>query len=266
MSSLPVIRIRFSSAPGTDQSGRCRSWASGLPILLGVVASSLMLQPLAATAAEGMGAASGDAPRARTPAEPQVLRAVPPLATPDAAVEKALLHALFPASAVDADGHGPDHGTQEWKQACRHIRQQACLNAGNLRYAYNRVDLNGDGSEEVVATVIGPTVCGTGGCSLLIFQNQHGTLEPISRMSLFKDPLIVTSRLRGGWKELISRVRIDAGHGFYALLTHDGSAYPRNPSTPPAEPLQEALPGTAYLGWQENGNGYHPLPCAEKRP
>ena len=42
--------------------------------------------------------------------------------------------------------------------------------------------------------------------------------------------------------------------------------YPRNMSTPPAEPLQEALPGTAYLGWQENGNGYHPLPCAEKRP
>ena len=81
------------------------------------------------------------------------------------------------------------------KTARRHVRHPACLNA-HLRYAYNRVDLNGDGSEEVVATVIGPMVCGTSGCPLLIFQNLHGTLEPISRMSLFKDPLIVTSRLR----------------------------------------------------------------------
>ncbi|MCT0226024.1 hypothetical protein [Synechococcus sp. CS-1328] len=264
MISLSAIRSRVSPAPWTHLPLRRAPRAAGLAILL-AVAAGLMLQPLTA-AAEGTGDEPGDPPQARSAAEPQVLRSVPPLATPDPAVEKALLHALFPASAVDADGHGPDHGTQEWKQARRHIRAQACLNAGNLRYAYNRVDLNGDGSEEVVATVIGPMVCGTGGCPLLIFQSQHGTLEPISRMTLFKDPLIVTDRVRSGWKELISRVRINAGHGYYALLAHNGSSYPTNPSTPPAEPLQEALRGTAYLGWQEGGSGYHPLPCAEKRP
>ena len=35
------------------------------------------------------------------------------------------------------------------------------------------VDLNGDGSPEVVATVVGPFVCGTGGCPLLIYAGQR---------------------------------------------------------------------------------------------
>jgi hypothetical protein len=91
-------------------------------------------------------------------------------------------------------------------------------------------------------------LCGTGGCPLLIFRETSlGRLKLISQMSLFKDPLIVTETRRNGWKELITRVRVDAGKGYYAVLRHSSRGYPTNPSVPPASRLRRPELGTAFL-------------------
>ncbi|CAK6694420.1 hypothetical protein VB734_01650 [Synechococcus sp. BA-124 BA4] len=194
---------------------------------------------------------------------PRIRQTVAPIATPNRLLEDALRQDLFPVAVVDDQGHGPDPGTAEWRQAEIHQRRNACRAAGPLRYAYNRIDLNGDRRDELVATVIGPYTCGTGGCNAYVFQSgpQNSVLRLVSRMSLFKPPLVVSDQRHNGWRDLISRVRIDAGHGYYARLPFNGRGYPSNPSAPPAEPLRQAVWGVALLDTNDDASPTHPLPC-----
>jgi hypothetical protein len=199
-----------------------------------------------------------------TSASPTVVRSVPPEPQPNRALEAALREALFPVRIDDGQGHGPDPGSAEAESAKRHRIKAECGRLPAHRYTWNRVDLNGDGRPEVVAQVLGPMVCGTGGCPLLIFrESRAGQLQLLSRMSLFKDPLIVTQRRHNGWLDLISRVRVDAGHGYDAELPFDGRTYPANPSVPPARPLRRAEAGTAYLAWNDKDPRTHLLPCED---
>lgn len=195
----------------------------------------------------------------------RVVRSVPPEAQPDPALEAALRAALFPVRTDDGQGHGPDPGSAEAEAAKRHQIRAACERLPGTRYRWSRVDLDGDNRPEIVATVLGPMVCGTGGCPLLIFRDAGpGQLELVTQLSLFKEPLIVTEQRHNGWKDLITRVRVDAGSGYHALLRYDGRSYPTNPSVPPALPLRRPEAGTAYLGWVETDPRAHALPCGGK--
>lgn len=197
-----------------------------------------------------------------TSASPTVVRSLPPEPQANPALEAALREELFPVRTDDGQGHGPDPGSAEAEQAKRHRIQAECARQPAHRYTWNRVDLSGDGKPELVAQVLGPMVCGTGGCPLLIFREPHpGQLQLITRMSLFKEPLIVIERRHNGWKELVSRVRLNAGHGYYAELPYDGTSYPTNPSVPPALPLRRPEPGTAVLVWNDRDPRAHALPC-----
>ncbi|CAK6700984.1 hypothetical protein [Synechococcus sp. CBW1107] len=222
------------------------------PAALGTAAALLAL---AGTLQNASAQLSGPAPRIR--------QTVAPIATANRVLEEALQQELFPVSVLDDQGHGPDPGTAEWRQAEIHQRRNACRAAGPLRYAYNRIDLSGDRQDELVANVIGPYTCGTGGCNAYVFQSgpKGKGLRLVSQMSLFKPPLVVSDQRHNGWRDLISRVRIDAGHGYYARLPFNGRGYPSNPSSPPAEPLRSALPGVAMLNTDDDARATHPLPC-----
>jgi hypothetical protein len=197
-----------------------------------------------------------------TSAGPTVVRSVPPEPRPNPALEAALREVLFPVRIDDGQGHGPDPGSAEGEMVKRNKIRAECERMPAPRYTWSRVDLNGDGRPEVVAQVLGPMFCGTGGCPLLIFREPSpGRLQLITRMSLFKDPLIVTERRHNRWKDLITRVRVDAGTGYYAELRYDGRTYPTNPSVAPAIPLRRAEPGTAYLEWNDKDPRAHRLPC-----
>ncbi|MFN9621329.1 MAG: hypothetical protein ACK587_00610 [Cyanobacteriota bacterium] len=197
-----------------------------------------------------------------TSATPTVVRTVPPRAKPDPALEAALREVLFPVRVDDGQGHGPDPGSAEAEMAKRAKIKAECERQPPHRYIWDRIDLNDDGRDEVVARVVGPTVCGTGGCTLLIFREPSpGRLPLITRMTLFQDPLIVSERHSNGWKELITRVRVDAGTSYYARLPFEDGRYPENPSVPPASPLNRPEPGTALLPWNAEDLRAHVLPC-----
>ena len=75
----------------------------------------------------------------------------------------------------------------------------------------------------------------------------------VTQMSLFKDPLIVAARRHNGWKELITRVRVDAGTGYYAELQYDGQHLSHQPQRgaglSPAPPrTRHRLPGVERQG------------------
>lgn len=222
-------------------------------------------RPVWPLAALSVGALLTPAPSRAQPipsATPTVVRTVPPQAKPNPALEAALREVLFPVRIDDGQGHGPDPGSAEAEGAKRFKIRAACERQPPHRYTWDRVDLNDDGRAEVVAHVVGPLVCGTGGCTLLIFREPRpGRLQLITRMSLFKDPLIVSERHHKGWKELISRVRVDAGTSSYARLLFEDGRYPENPSVPPARPLSRPEPGTALLEWNVEDPRAHVLPC-----
>jgi hypothetical protein len=197
-----------------------------------------------------------------TSATPRLLRSIPAESEPNPTLEAALREVLFPVQINDAEGHGPDPGSAEAKMAMRRKIKVECERMPTHRYTWSRVDLNGDGRTELLAQVVGPMFCGTGGCPLLIFREPSpGKLKLVTQMSLFKDPLIVTDRRHNGWKELITRVRLDAGNSYYAELPYDGRTYPTNPSVAPAIPLHYSESGTAYLEWNRKGPRAHSLAC-----
>ena len=115
-----------------------------------------------------------------------------------------------------------------------------------IHYYYNRVDLNNDKVPETFVYLSGPTVCGTGGCSALIFQTVDHHYEPVSRFTLARTPIIIEDAMTKGWKNIIMYVAgggIEAG---YKRLRFDGKEYPLNPSIQP-EVKNEKIRGIGII-------------------
>jgi hypothetical protein len=116
------------------------------------------------------------------------------------------------------------------------------------RYYYNRVDLNGDSRPETITYLVGPRVCGTGGCLLLVFTKANGKYKLVSEIVLVRPPIIVSEDKTNGWKDLYGFV---AGggiiKGYFSPLKFDGKSYPESPfdrsSTKPKQPSN----GVAYI-------------------
>lgn len=109
---------------------------------------------------------------------------------------------------------------------------------GPIHYFTTRVDLDGDRHPEWIVHVVGPNVCGTGGCDTMVFKEVRKQLELIARIKLTRPPIVVADTETHGWRDLIVHVSgggILPGHS--ARLRYDGRAYPTNPTVNPAEPL-----------------------------
>ena len=96
--------------------------------------------------------------------------------------------------------------------------------AASYKSAY--VDLNGDGKDDAVVLLSGNNWCGSGGCTMLVFKNVSNGYALVSRSTVTREPVRVSSSVYHGWKDLIVSTK---GVGD-ALMRFDGSAYPGNPS------------------------------------
>jgi hypothetical protein len=116
---------------------------------------------------------------------------------------------------------------------------------GPGRYLYGRVDLNGDGREEVLAYLLGSLFCGTGGCSLLLFTETEDGLSLVNEFPISRTPVVVSPRKTGGWHDLI---RSESGGGAppsFVRHTFDGEHYVEEERLPadPAPEGQKVLAG-----------------------
>jgi putative lipoprotein len=119
---------------------------------------------------------------------------------------------------------------------------------GDFRYYARPVDLNGDGRDEIVAHVVSPMYCGTGGCPTLVFTQHDGGLRKVSYVSITRPPIVAAETTSNGWRDLV--VHVSGGGilpGYDARLRFDGRSYPLNPSVPPAEPVKGAVTGTVLV-------------------
>jgi tetratricopeptide (TPR) repeat protein len=129
------------------------------------------------------------------------------------------------------------------------IKKEFDLNqdVGNVRYYYNKVDLNEDRIPEVFVYLVGPFVCGTGGCSGVIFKQENGEYKVLSRFSLVNTPVIISNTKTNGYRDLIMYVSGGGIKSFFARVKYDGKAYPMNPSIEPKVETGTKVDGVAII-------------------
>lgn len=112
---------------------------------------------------------------------------------------------------------------------------------GELRYLDAATDLNDDGQPEIVVYAYGPMLCGTGGCTTLVFTPDASGYRLVANISVSRPPIQAAPRTTNGWRDLL--VHVSGGgivEGYDAELRFDGTSYPDNPTVAPAEPASDA--------------------------
>jgi hypothetical protein len=122
---------------------------------------------------------------------------------------------------------------------------------GPIHYFAAASDLDGDGRNEWVVYVAGPSVCGTGGCNTHVFSTSaQGTLELVTTLSVSGPPVVAADTRSDGWRDLV--VRVSGGGllpGYDARLRYDAAtgSYPANPTVAPAERVEVTVEGDVLI-------------------
>lgn len=116
-----------------------------------------------------------------------------------------------------------------------------------VSYYYNKIDLNGDGNDEIFVFLVGPAVSGSGGGSAIILQSDGDKYKVISNFTLVNTPVIVSEDKSSDWNNLIMYVRGGGVESFYSEMKHDGKKYPLNPSVQPKIEEGTKIKGTAII-------------------
>ncbi len=103
----------------------------------------------------------------------------------------------------------------------------------NTKYQMEIIDLNEDGYDDALVLLTGPMWCGTGGCTLLIFEGLKESARFVSDSSLVRGPITVSTSKTKGWRDLIIRVSGGGAVPGKVALKFDGRKYPLNPSIQP---------------------------------
>lgn len=103
---------------------------------------------------------------------------------------------------------------------------QSGLSRDTSDFSSATADLNGDGIDDGIVIARGLTWCGSGGCTLLVFQGTTSGFRFVSRSTMLETPVRVSTTAVRGWKTLIVRTH-EKGD---VLLKFDGKAYPLDPS------------------------------------
>jgi len=129
-----------------------------------------------------------------------------------------------------------------------YVKQQNAPLDTDHRYFADLIDLNGDGIQDGVVVFSSSYWCGTGGCTMLIFEGQQDkTLRLVSESTLVRPPVTVSDAKTNGWRDLVFVV---SGGGIPAktiALKFDGKQYPLNPSDLPALPANTPIKGTVLF-------------------
>ena len=95
-------------------------------------------------------------------------------------------------------------------------------------------DVTGDGVADALVYVESPTWCGSGGCTLLVFEAitgeadvaEWGAFRPAAEISLMAGPVEVSPNATNGWSDLI----VSGDDGARVALQFDGETYPVSPA------------------------------------
>jgi hypothetical protein len=116
------------------------------------------------------------------------------------------------------------------------------------RYVLALQDLNGDEVPEGLVYLMGNEWCGSGGCTTLILQRNGSAWRIVRKILITRPPIYLFADTSHGWHNI--GVWVQGGGiqpGYEAELRFDGTAYPSNPSMPPARRLAKIPPGELVI-------------------
>jgi len=122
----------------------------------------------------------------------------------------------------------PQPATPPWR-AVEALRNLVFDSKAN--YAFAMVDLNGDGSEEVVAYVMSPDFCGSGGCPLFVLTTYGRRYAVVGQTTVTQTPIRLLPSSTNGWRDLSVAVGGGGAPVRQVKMVFDGRFYPRNPTT-----------------------------------
>lgn len=122
------------------------------------------------------------------------------------------------------------------------------------------IDLNDDGALDALVLLVSANWCGSGGCTLLVFEGQEEGLQTVtpgngfrlvSQSTLIREPLIVSETRTQGWRDLVVNVSGGGAKPTQVALQFDGQTYPSNPSILDPLPLDVSVEGVTVLSADE---------------
>lgn len=103
----------------------------------------------------------------------------------------------------------------------------------DVRLRTEWADLNGDGAEDALVYVESESWCGSGGCTVVVFEAitdsvevaEFGAFRPAAEISLMHGPVVVAETQTEGWADLL----VQSETGGTMRLAFDGETYPMSP-------------------------------------
>jgi hypothetical protein len=117
------------------------------------------------------------------------------------------------------------------------IEDLKLISEDQRKFQIYQIDLNNDGENEIFVNFITSYFCGSGGCTILLLNNQ---LKPITKFTVTRTPLFAEQILKNGWRILLTK-----SEGELKELVYTDGTYPSNPS------LIEKAPYDAPSGHSE---------------
>ncbi|WP_105902987.1 hypothetical protein [Vibrio gangliei] len=100
----------------------------------------------------------------------------------------------------------------------------------NNRYRWLTYDINNDQKPELFVLT---DWCGSGGCTVLMFENRDNEWQFNSRITQVRTPIQVTNYHHFGWRDLIIPVSGGGAKAANHVMEYTGVSYPINASTAP---------------------------------
>jgi hypothetical protein len=102
-----------------------------------------------------------------------------------------------------------------------------------------RVDLNGDGQDEVVAYIAGPMICGAGSCPVYVFTPRDLLLAQVGNVIVAHTPILLAATSTNCWRDLIVCIGGGGIQSSHALIRCDGANHPANATVSLADPAAD---------------------------
>ena len=116
------------------------------------------------------------------------------------------------------------------------LRQDVGTDLGEIRVFGRSIDLDGDDREETVAQLVGPMVCGSGGCNTYVLAQADDAWRIVATIRLRHPPVAALPSRSEGWRDLVVAVGGGGGESGFSTLRYNGTAYAGGSGLAPAIP------------------------------
>jgi len=122
------------------------------------------------------------------------------------------------------------------------------LDIAPVQFRAGRVDLDGDGTDEVLAYVSGELACERRGCPLVVLKDDGKKFTKVSETDDTMLPVGALDTKTDGWSDLWVTTAGEGGKTQVKKLAFDGKAYPAKTADAPVETSEKPLTETISQG------------------